>query len=90
MCRFTYNQPENLNLLREFRQVLEQKTAEDEDNPRIMMTEAYLSNEDIVEYYGTNFTDHSGDISHMPINFGLVEATNNENLATPENVNYYA
>jgi len=47
------------------------------------MTEAYLSNEDLMEYYGDNVgnhTDHTGDASHMPVNFGLVslgEKTNN-------------
>ncbi len=33
-CRYTYNHPKNLELLREFRQVLDNKTAEDEYNPR--------------------------------------------------------
>lgn len=38
------------------------------------MTEAYLSNEDLLDYYGTNFTEHAGDVSHLPLNFGMTEA----------------
>ena len=26
-----------------------------------------------MKYYGTNFTEHAGDVSHMPINFALIE-----------------
>lgn len=48
---------------------------------RIMMTEAYLSNDALVKYYGTNFTDHSGDISQMPLNFGFIS-----NFAKPSDV----
>eukprot|EP00096_Caligus_rogercresseyi_P009388 TRINITY_DN3180_c0_g1_i1.p1 TRINITY_DN3180_c0_g1~~TRINITY_DN3180_c0_g1_i1.p1 ORF type:complete len:642 (+),score=181.57 TRINITY_DN3180_c0_g1_i1:259-2184(+) len=61
----TYEQPENLDLLAEFRQVLDEKTAEDEANPRIMITEAYT--DDLYKYYGSN-----GTLSHMPINFNLI------------------
>ena len=46
-----------------------------------MMTEAYLSNKDLVKYYGTNFTAQSGDISHMPLNFGFIS-----NFAKPADV----
>ncbi len=38
-----------------------------------MMTEAYLENKDLSAYYGKNFSAHSGDISHMPVNFGLID-----------------
>ncbi|XP_040573552.1 maltase A3 [Lepeophtheirus salmonis] len=63
----TYEQPENLDLLAVFREVLDEKTAEDETSPRIMMTEAYT--DDLNKYYGPN-----GTISHMPINFNLITA----------------
>ncbi len=51
-----------------------------------MMTEAYLSNADLKDYYGTNFTDHSGDASHMPINFGLLDFKNRGDV-TAEKLN---
>ena len=39
------------------------------------------SNDALVKYYGTNFTDHSGDISQMPLNFGFIS-----NFAKPSDV----
>lgn len=77
----TYNQPEVLELLKRFRKVLDAKTAEDDDYPRIMMTEAYLPTAALAKYYGTEMSDHAGDISHMPLNFALVEE-----LSKPEDV----
>jgi len=68
----TFDQQGNLEILKEFRSVLDAKTKEDESRPRIMMTEAYLSIEDLKEYYG-EVRDQIGSISQMPINFGLVE-----------------
>jgi hypothetical protein len=48
----TYNLPEVLTLLKEFRVVLDNKTAEDTYNPRVMMTEAAkLPLNNLVEYY---------------------------------------
>ena len=36
------------------------------------MTEAYLDLDDLAKYYGTNFTEHAGDISHLPLNLDFV------------------
>ena len=60
-----------LDLLRELRLVLDEKTAEDY-HPRILMTISDLPN-DRIKFYGTNFTEHAGDIAHMPMNFALIE-----------------
>lgn len=46
-----------------------------------MLTEAYLPNKELVKYYGTNFTEHSGDISQLPLNFGFISDFN-----SPEDV----
>ena len=63
-----------LDLLKEFRQVLDEKTAEDPYSPRILMTRADLPNgADLIKFYGANFTEHAGDIAHMPTNFVLIE-----------------
>ena len=75
-----------LDLLRTFREVLDEKTAEDPYNPRIMMTEAYLPTDELMKYYGTNFTEHAGDISHMPANFALIEDLPDAESVTAENL----
>ena len=82
----TYNLPEVLDLLRTFREVLDEKTAEDPSSPRVMMTEAYLPTDKLIEYYGTNFTEHAGDISHMPANFMLIEDLPDAESVTAENL----
>jgi alpha-glucosidase len=39
------------------------------------MTEAYVGNDELMEYYGqVDQSNGIGDISHMPINFGLVSS----------------
>ncbi len=53
---------------------------------RIMLTEAYLPVKDLVKYYGSNFSDHSGDASHVPINFAFVDKFNSESVLTAEKV----
>jgi alpha-glucosidase len=82
----TNNLPEVLDLLEEFRDVLDTKTEMDEYNPRIMMTEAYLPTESVMEYYGTNFTEHAGSISHMPMNFAFIEELNSATDVTADKV----
>jgi hypothetical protein len=72
----TNNLPEVLDLLEEFRGVLDAIT--DKYNPRMMMTEAYLPTEKVMDYHGTNFfSEHAGSISHMPMNFALIEELSN-------------
>ncbi len=70
----TFNHPDSLDILREFRDVLDAKTEEDSYYPRILMTDVPdLTNAELVDYYGTNFTDHSGDAAQMPLNHGLID-----------------
>ena len=68
-----YDVQDSLELLRDLRKVLD-KVAEEEGTPRIMMTDADVSIEELEDYYGTNFTAHAGDIAHMPINFDFAKA----------------
>ena len=71
--QYSYNlQPEVNELLREFRTVLDDYTNKD-GLERVMMTEGYVGNEELMEYYG-NIDQQTGigDISHMPINFCLL------------------
>jgi len=67
----TFDLPEVLDLLKKFRKVLDDATAQDEENPRIMMTEAYMASTQLARYYG-NIADEIGDISHLPLNFNLL------------------
>ena len=39
---------------------------------RIIMTEAYVNNEELIEYYGENGSEGIGKISQLPINFCLI------------------
>ena len=50
------------------------------------MTEAYLPVSELIPYYGKNFTEHAGDISHMPLNFGLIENFKSEGDVTADKV----
>jgi len=71
----TYNlQTEVLELLQEFREVLDAKTEADTYNPRVMMTEAYDLGDKIAAYYGkpSSIVDQIGSISHMPLNFDMI------------------
>ena len=77
--------PDNLELLRKFRDVLDVK-AKEAGETRVMMVEASVSIEELMDYYGTNFTAHAGDIAHMPINFDFAKAFNEPRDITPEKV----
>merc|ERR1719376_478866 len=83
--KHTFDLPESVQLLKEFRAVLDEKTKEDEYNPRVMMTEAYLAVEDMGKYYG-EIDEQIGDVSHMPLNFGLIEKFDSEESATAQKV----
>ena len=77
--------PDNLELLRKFRDVLDAKALEAGET-RVMMTEAAVSVDELKDYYGTNFSAHAGDIAHMPINFNFAEAFIEPRDVNPEKV----
>jgi alpha-glucosidase len=69
----TYNHPEVLELLKEFRAVLDNKTVADSYNPRMMMLDANdLTQDELNAYYGSNFTELSGNVAHMPLNYDFI------------------
>jgi alpha-glucosidase len=94
----TFNLAKNIELLAEFRQVLDNKTEEDPYNPRIMLTEAYLDLPGMIKYYGEgrhvepvddDLSDRS-TISQMPLNFGLIsEFKTKEDLTTDKLRTYF-
>ena len=71
--KYTYNlQPDINELLKKFRNVLNEYAAKD-GMARLMMTEAYVSDDELMEYYGDiDDVSQIGSISQMPVNFGLV------------------
>jgi glycosidase len=74
--------PEVLELLKEFRVILDTKTAEDTYNPRIMITEA---GGNAADYYGNyaKIVDQIGPISHIPLSLDMVEKLT-ANMLSPE------
>jgi len=93
----TFNSPKNIDLLREFREVLDNKTEEDIYNPRIMMSEAYLDIPDLIKYYGEprhvepeedDLSDRS-TVSQMPLNFGLISEFKNKEDLTSDKLRSY-
>ena len=87
--KYTYNlQPEVNNLLKKFRDVLNEYTAKDGID-RLMMTEAYVSDDELMEYYGEiDEITGIGSISQMPVNFGLVSNLSNPEDITPTKVSF--
>lgn len=71
---FTANQPETMDMAYQWHAVLEEFR---EDEPRILMTEAYTSLDIIVEYYGN--ATHNG--SQVPFNFEVLTKLNTESTA---------
>ncbi|XP_023718249.2 probable maltase isoform X2 [Cryptotermes secundus] len=66
--KYTFNLPEVLDVLREFRIVLDKNS---ENATKIMMTEAYMPVEKLMAYYGNK----SHPIAHFPLNFALISAS---------------
>lgn len=85
----TFDLPEVLDLLKKFRKVLDDATAGDEANPRIMMTEAYLPSSKLARYYG-NVTDQIGDIAHMPLNFNLLSDFETKDSFSADSVSFFS
>jgi len=66
---YTYNQPDTLKALAEYRRILDVYNAED-DRDRCMMVEAYVNPlEDLFKYYGTK----KDPIAHFPFNFEFIK-----------------
>lgn len=80
---------ENLNLLKEFRAVLDEYTEKDTYNPRVMLTGSLDgSSSDLADYYGepNEIVDQIGSISHMPLFFDMIKKFNGPDSVTIEKV----
>lgn len=65
---YTTNQPETVDMIYQFRQVLEEMDEELGGDDHIIMTEAYAPLEVIMQYYGN--ATHQG--AQIPFNFQLI------------------
>lgn len=65
------NNDEVLDILKKFREVLNEASKDNPSDPKIMMTEGKMASGELAQYYG-NVADQIGDISHMPLNFNLL------------------
>lgn len=74
---FTVDQPETIDMVYQWRQVLEDHRTEHGGESRIMLTEAYSPLNILVKYYGNE--THKG--SHVPFNFQMLTRLWNESNA---------
>lgn len=72
---YTYDQPETIDMVYQWRKILDDFKKENGGDTRIMLTEAYSSMNVIREYFGNE--THNG--SHIPFNFQLLSVQNNSN-----------
>lgn len=70
---FTYDQPETVDMVYQWRQVLDDYSKEHGGESRIMLTEAYSPLDVLDKYYGN--ATHDG--SHVPFNFQLLSRITN-------------
>nr|XP_016942916.2 maltase A3-like [Drosophila suzukii] len=74
---YTKNQPENVELVYEFREVIEEIDAELGGDDRVLLTEAYSPLDVLMQYYGNE--THKG--SQIPFNFELLTKISNSSDA---------
>lgn len=74
---YTVNQPETIDMVYQWRQVLDDYRRDHGGDTRVMMTEAYVSLDILSKYFGNS--THNG--SHIPFNFQLLERIHNTSTA---------
>ncbi|KAI8123736.1 Maltase A3 [Lucilia cuprina] len=74
---YTTNQPETIDMIYQFREVMEQMDKELGGDNRILMTEAYAPLDVIMQYYGN--ATHEG--AQIPFNFELISNLRNDSTA---------
>lgn len=74
---FTVDQPETIDMLYQWRKVLDDYVIENGGEARIMMSEAYSPLNVVLQYYGNS--THNG--SHVPFNFQMLQRLWNESNA---------
>lgn len=70
---YTVDQPESIDMIYQWRQLLDEYQRENGGDTRIMMTESYSPLNIVAQYFG-NIT-HNG--SHIPFNFQMIQRLNN-------------
>lgn len=73
---YTTNQPETLDLVYDFRKVIDEYNNDSGDD-RIIMTEAYAPIEVLMQYYGNDTVEGA----QMPFNFELISYLNKDSDA---------
>lgn len=74
---YTVNQPETIDMVYQWRQVLDEYKRDNGGDSRVMMTEAYVPLDILAKYYGNS--THNG--SHIPFNFEMLERLHNTSMA---------
>ncbi|KAI9551753.1 hypothetical protein GHT06_022089 [Daphnia sinensis] len=70
--QITWNRPETYDVMAEFRQVL-QEYEDGDGQHRVMMTEAYVPLENVIQFYG----NESFRMADFPFNFALINGISN-------------
>lgn len=73
---YTKHQPETLDMVRQFRELVDDYTAEHGGDDRVIMTEVYADLEDTLKYYGTE--DGLELRAHFTFNFQLITKLNSK------------
>lgn len=76
---YTRNLPETFDMVRQFRQLVDDYTQEHGGDARVIMTEVYADIENTMKYYGTE--DGSELRAHFTFNFQLITKLNSQSSA---------
>lgn len=74
---YTVDQPETIDMIYQWRQVLDNYKHDHGGDTKVMMTESYSPLNVVVKYYGNE--THNG--SHIPFNFQMISRLRNESNA---------
>lgn len=76
---YTKHQPETLDMVHQFRKLVDEYTEEHGGDARVIMTEVYADIEDTLKYYGTE--DGSELRAHFTFNFQLITKLDSDSTA---------
>ncbi|SPP73696.1 maltase A1 [Drosophila guanche] len=74
---YTQNLPETLDMIYQWRELVDTFQVEHGGDKRLLLTEAYTSFETMIQYYG----DGERNGSHIPFNFDFLSSVNNASTA---------
>lgn len=74
---YTVDQPETIDMIYQWREVLDQYKAEHGGDTRVMLTESYSPLNVVQKYFG----DGKRNGSHIPFNFQFINRITNDSLA---------